>query len=64
MNTASFKSYKNNASFEQHENKVEASLIRIESDYAFLNSSQVIDEPKEREQCKDLQSNEATRVSE
>lgn len=42
----------NTASFEQHENKVEASLIRIESDYAFLNASQVIDVPKEREQCK------------
>jgi len=42
----------NTALFEQHENKVEASLIRIESDYAFLNESQVIDDPKEREQCK------------
>lgn len=51
----------NTAELSRYENKVEASLFRIKSDYVFLSSSQVIDLPEEREKC--LPSNEGTQVS-
>ena len=39
----------NTAIFDAYKNTVTTKLIRVASDYAFINSTQVIDEPKERD---------------
>jgi len=41
----------NKVSFQDYKNEVSAQLVRIESDYYFISSTQVIDDAKEREQC-------------
>ena len=39
----------NTAIFDAYKNTVTTQLIRVASDYAFINSTQVIDTPKERD---------------